>query len=100
MVTVHPVGLPHGPKPPALKAFMEGRRPEVHHEVGVMADFANPTRISEFALGLSQPGYMASWSAYVSEPTFTYRPDRLAEIRAAGERLADARDALRPPAAE
>ncbi len=100
MVTVHPVGLPHGPKPPALKAFMEGRRPEVHHEVGVMADFANPTRISEFALGLSQPDYMTSWSAYVSEPTFTHRPERLAEVRALGERLADARDTLRPPAAE
>ncbi|MEK7727537.1 MAG: hypothetical protein AAB354_03945, partial [candidate division KSB1 bacterium] len=56
--------LPHGPKPPALKAFMDGSRPEVHQEVGIMADFANPTQISEFALGLSRPDYMKSWAAY------------------------------------
>ena len=30
-------------------------RPRVHNEVAVMADFANPTRVSEFALGLSEP---------------------------------------------
>ena len=27
MVTVHPVGLPHGPKPGALKPFLDGKRP-------------------------------------------------------------------------
>jgi homogentisate 1,2-dioxygenase len=96
MVTVHPVGLPHGPKPPALRSFMEGSRPAVHHEVGIMADFANPTRISEFALGLSRPNYMAAWSDYATEAPFAYRPDRLADVRALGERLADVRDTLRP----
>ena len=96
MVTVHPVGLPHGPKPAALRAFMEGARPEVHHEVGIMADFANPTRISDFALGLSEPGYMGAWAAYGADAPFAYRPDRLAEAQALGERLADARDTLRP----
>ena len=55
MVTLHPVGLPHGPKPRALKAFLEGANPGVHNEVGIMADFANPTRVSEFALSLSRP---------------------------------------------
>jgi homogentisate 1,2-dioxygenase len=98
MVTVHPVGLPHGPKPPALRAFMEGRRPDVHHEVAVMADFANPVRISEFALRLSRPDYMQAWSAYTTEPAFAYDPARLDEVRAAAERLAGARDTLRPPA--
>jgi homogentisate 1,2-dioxygenase len=96
MVTVHPVGLPHGPKPPALRAFMDGARPEVHNEVGIMADFANPTRISDVALGLSRHGYMASWSAYTTDAPFAFRADRLAEVRALGERLADARDSLRP----
>ncbi|HEU5323204.1 MAG TPA: homogentisate 1,2-dioxygenase [Methylomirabilota bacterium] len=100
MVTVHPVGLPHGPKPRALAAFLDGPRPEVHHEVAVMADFANPTRVSDFALGLSRPGYMASWGAYVTEPRFGFRPERLREVRAAAERLADARDRLTPPAPE
>lgn len=100
MVSVHPVGLPHGPHPPALSAFLDGRRPEVFDEVGVMADFANPTHISEFALGLSQAEYMGSWSAYGTEPRFRYSPARLADVQAAAERLAGARDRLRPYAAE
>ncbi|MBI4637069.1 MAG: homogentisate 1,2-dioxygenase [Candidatus Rokubacteria bacterium] len=97
MMTIHPVGLPHGPQPAALTAFMDDRRPGVHNEVGIMADLANPTQISEFALGLSEPEYMKSWAAYTTDPRFAYRADRLAEVRALGERLADARDALRPP---
>jgi homogentisate 1,2-dioxygenase len=97
MVTLHPVGLPHGPKPAALRAFLDGRNPGVHHEVGVMADFANPAQVSEFALGLSRADYMKSWSAYASDPRFVHRPTRLSEVRALGERLADARDELRPP---
>jgi len=96
MVTVHPVGLPHGPKPPALKAFLDGRRPEVHREVAVMADFANPVRISEFALGLSRPDYMKAWGAYTSDPRFAYDPGRVEGIRTVAERLAGARDTLRP----
>jgi homogentisate 1,2-dioxygenase len=97
LVTVHPVGLPHGPKPSALKAFREGRRPAVHDEVAVMADFQNPVRISELALGLSRPDYMQSWSAYTTDPGFSYHPTRLDEIRAIGGGLAGARDTLRPP---
>src|SRR5207237_4267414 len=97
MVTLHPVGLPHGPKPRSLQAFMDGANAGVHNEVGIMADFANPTRVSEWALGLSRPDYMSAWSGYTSDPRFTYAPGRLAEVRALGERLADARDALRPP---
>src|SRR2546422_11557909 len=61
-----------------------------------MADLANPTEISEFALSLSTPDYMAAWSAYTTDPRFVHRPDRLAEIRALAERHADARDELRP----
>src|SRR5213594_4213909 len=29
MVTLHPVGLPHGPKPASLKAFLDGKNPGV-----------------------------------------------------------------------
>jgi homogentisate 1,2-dioxygenase len=96
MVTLHPVGLPHGPKPRALQAFMDGANPGVHNEVAIMADFANPTQVSEWALGLSRSDYMGAWSAYTDNPRFTYRADRLAEARTLGERLADARDSLRP----
>ena len=97
MVTVHPVGLPHGPKPASLEKFLDGKRPEQFNEVGIMADFANPARISDFALGLSRPDYMGAWGGYATEPRFTFSPTRLAEARAAGAELADARDSLRPP---
>ncbi len=100
MVTVHPVGLPHGPKPGALKPFLDGKRPERFDEVGIMADFANPATISEFALGLSRAGYMASWGGYASEPRFGWSPTRLDEVRGLGERLADARDEMRPPSGD
>jgi len=96
MVTLHPVGLPHGPKPAGLTAWLDGRRPEVFEGVGIMADLENPTRISEFALGLSRPDYMASWRDYTTDPRFTYRPTRLADVRVAADRLAGARDRLRP----
>lgn len=98
MVTVHPVGLPHGPKPKSLDAFMAGRRADLHHELAVMADFANPTQISDFALGLSRDGYMNAWSAYTTDKKFAWDPARLDEVRGIAERLADARDELRPPA--
>ena len=62
-----------------------------------MADFANPTQVSEWALGLSRRDYMGAWSAYTDRPALHLRADRLAEARALGERLADARDSLRPP---
>jgi homogentisate 1,2-dioxygenase len=99
MISVHPVGLPHGPHPPALRALLDGHRPELFQEVGVMADFANPTRISAAALALSRPDYMASWGEYVTDPRFAWSADRLARARQAAEGLADARDRLRPGAA-
>lgn len=97
MITVHPVGLPHGPKPASLEKFMDGANPGVHNEVAVMADFANPALISEYALGLSRPDYMAAWSAYTTTPRFAFDPTRLANVRALGETYADARDSLAPP---
>jgi homogentisate 1,2-dioxygenase len=100
MVTVHPVGLPHGPKPGSLKPFLDGKRPERFDEVGIMADFANPARISDFALGLSRPGYMEAWGGYVSEARFGWSATRLDEVRGLGERLADARDEMRPPSGD
>ncbi len=97
MVTVHPVGLPHGPKPAALKAFLDGRRADVHQELAVMADFANPVSLSEFALGLSRPDYMTAWAAYTTEPRFAHDPGRLARVRGAADTLAAHRDTMRPP---
>jgi homogentisate 1,2-dioxygenase len=96
MVTLHPVGLPHGPKPRALEAFLDGQNPGVHHEVAIMADLANPTQVSELALSLSKPGYMKSWAGYTTDPRFTWSANRLAEVQALAERVADARDELAP----
>jgi homogentisate 1,2-dioxygenase len=97
MVTVHPVGLPHGPKPKALEAFLDGRRADVHNEVGVMADFVNPAMISDYALGLSRADYMSAWGPYATAPRFAYAAGRLEDVRAVADRIADARDTLRPP---
>src|SRR5437870_9268475 len=100
MVSVHPVGLPHGPHPTALKALLDGKRPERFEEVGIMADFANPAQISDFALGISRPDYMKTWSGYVSDPRFQHSPTRLGEVQALAESVADVRDVLRPKGAE
>src|SRR6266550_8890126 len=94
MVSVHPVGLPHGPKPRAIEKWLDGKPGALHNEVAVMADFANPARVSEWALGLRRADYMDTWSGYTTEPRFTWRADRLDEIRRTAERLADARDTL------
>jgi hypothetical protein len=83
-----------------MAALLDDKRPERFGEVGIMADFANPAKISDFALGLSQPDYMASWSGYTTEPRFLYDPGRLSKVRTEAERLADARDTMRPGASE
>ncbi len=62
-----------------------------------MADFANPTQISQFALGLSQPNYMDAWSDCTTNPKLVCDPPRLDDVRTLAERLAGARDTLRPP---
>lgn len=100
MVTLHPVGLPHGPQPAALKAFMDRSDPALHNEVAIMADFATPARVSEFARGLSRADYMKSWAGYATDPRFTWSATRLADVRGLAERFADARDALAPREAE
>lgn len=74
-----------------------GRVSHTYHLYPPMADFANPTRISDFALGLSRPDYMDAWSAYTTDPKFAYDPARLDDTRAVAERLAGARDRLAPP---
>ena len=40
---------------------------------------------------------MDAWASTNEDPRFAWRADRLAEIRQAAERLADARDTLIPP---
>jgi kynurenine formamidase len=46
------------------------------------------------------PDSMASWSGYTAEPRFLHDPGRLAKVLRLAERLADARDKLRPAGSE
>ncbi len=70
-----------------------------HHALELF-HFANPARISDFALGLSRPGYTGARGGYVTEPRFGWSATRLDEVRGLGERLADAWDEMRPPSGE
>ncbi len=100
MVSLHPVGLAARPQAPRSQAFMDGPTPACTTRSAIMADFANPARVSEFALGLTRPDYMKAGPATPPIRASPTRRTRLAEVRALGERLADARDSLRPPSAE
>src|SRR3989442_6695099 len=50
MVTLHPVGLPHGPKPRAIEKWLDGKAGAIHNEVAGMGDFSHPTRGSPWGL--------------------------------------------------
>ena len=57
-----------------------------------------PRRSPSTRWACRSPDYMRSWGGYTTEPRFALpRRTRLAEVRALAERLADARDELRPP---
>ena len=98
MVTVHPVGLPHGPKPASLKAFLDGKRPEQFDEVGIMADFTNPAR----DLGVRPAGSRAptTWGPGAAMPPRRApagAPRAWTRCARSARSCADARDELRPP---
>ena len=65
MVTVHPVGLPHGPKPASLKAFLDGKRPEKFDEVG-SGGLPTPRR-SPSSRGPLAPDYMGTGRLLIAE---------------------------------
>src|SRR2546428_11085281 len=68
MVSLHPVGLPHGPKPRAIEKWLDGKAGTVHNEVAVMADFAKPARASEWEVGVRRAGYMEAGGGYPTAP--------------------------------
>jgi homogentisate 1,2-dioxygenase len=57
-ITVHPLGIPHGPQPGAVEAALGHTRTE---ELAVMVDTHRPFKLTEEALRLEDPEYWKSW---------------------------------------
>ena len=74
MVSVHPVGLPHGPHPKASGGPSRRQAPAALRGGRHHGGFRQSREDLDFALGLSRPDYMASWSGYTTEPRFLHDP--------------------------
>ncbi|MBS1706607.1 MAG: homogentisate 1,2-dioxygenase [Armatimonadetes bacterium] len=57
-ITVHPLGIPHGPQPGAVEASLGATRTE---ELAVMLDTYHPLYLTEDALKIEDPEYWKSW---------------------------------------
>lgn len=57
-ITLHPLGIPHGPQPGAVEASLGATRTE---ELAVMVDTFRPFQLTEEALKLEDPDYWKSW---------------------------------------
>ncbi len=57
-ITLHPLGIPHGPQPGAVEASM----PHTHtNELAVMMDTFRPLKLTAAAVGIEDPNYWQSW---------------------------------------
>ena len=57
-ITLHPLGIPHGPQPGAVEASLGATRTE---ELAVMVDTFHPFRLTREALTIEDPDYWKSW---------------------------------------
>lgn len=57
-ITLHPLGIPHGPQPGAVEASIGATRTE---ELAVMLDTFNPLKLTKQAVELEDPEYWKSW---------------------------------------
>lgn len=57
-ITLHPLGIPHGPQPGAVEASMGHKETK---ELAVMLDTYRPLFLTEAALALEDPEYWKSW---------------------------------------
>lgn len=57
-ITVHPLGIPHGPQPGAVEASLGATRTE---ELAVMLDTYAPLWLTKEALEIEDPNYWKSW---------------------------------------
>jgi homogentisate 1,2-dioxygenase len=57
-ITLHPLGIPHGPQPGATEASIGATKTE---ELAVMLDTYAPLSLTKEALGIEDPDYWKSW---------------------------------------
>lgn len=57
-ITLHPLGIPHGPQPGATEASLGATHTD---ELAVMVDTFHPFRLTEAALQIEDPDYWKSW---------------------------------------
>lgn len=57
-ITLHPLGIPHGPQPGATEAAIGATKTE---ELAVMMDTFNPLKVTRNALAIEDPKYWESW---------------------------------------
>ncbi|HTQ12111.1 MAG TPA: homogentisate 1,2-dioxygenase [Fimbriimonadaceae bacterium] len=58
-ITLHPLGIPHGPQPGAVEASLGAQRTE---ELAVMVDTFHPFKVTQESLQIEDPDYWKSWS--------------------------------------
>ncbi len=57
-ITLHPLGIPHGPQPGAVEASIGATKTE---ELAVMVDSFHPFKLTRNALEIEDPTYWESW---------------------------------------
>lgn len=57
-ITLHPLGIPHGPQPGAVEASLGATKTE---ELAVMLDTFHPLYLTEAAVAIEDPEYWKSW---------------------------------------
>lgn len=65
-ITIHPLGIPHGPQPGAVEASIGATKTE---ELAVMLDTHAPLFLTKEALELEDPEYWKSWQTRVPPGT-------------------------------
>ncbi len=58
MMTLHPMGIPHGPHPGTIEKSIGQKGTE---ELAVMVDTFKPLMLTNHALGIEVQEYMRSW---------------------------------------
>jgi homogentisate 1,2-dioxygenase len=67
-ITIHPLGIPHGPQPGAVEASMPATKTE---ELAVMLDTYYPLKLTAAAVNIEDPEYWKSWQKRVELPPGT-----------------------------
>jgi homogentisate 1,2-dioxygenase len=58
MITLHPIGIPHGPHPGAAERSIGKKGTD---ELAVMVDTFKPLKLTKQAMSLEDPNYHKSW---------------------------------------